>query len=221
MQYIDGFTKLKYRLNKSGTQDFENIDKDAASEVINKAFNDWFRRTYHGNNILKEGNEESRIRIDDLQPLLSSRKLTMTDRGVYSESNNLPRDYRYFNRVYFLHKDDCGEIIIPSQLAEDSNVDVLLNTDGTKPSLDFEQVFHTISSNKIKVYHNKEFLPKEVTLSYYKNPKKYDSNKPYEYFELKDDVMELIIDEAAKIIAGDMDNNNQYQRNSTSVENNN
>lgn len=221
MTYFEGYTKIVYRLNKSATADFSNIDKDPASEAINKALSDWIRRTVHGINIPREGSEESRMRIDDLQPLLSPpKKIAMTDKGVYSEGD-IPKDYRYFNRLFFTHKDDCGSLDIGSDIVEDSNVNVYLTSDGKRPSLDFEQCFHIISGKKFKIYHNKEFEFSESTLSYYKNPKKYNANKPDEVFELKDDVMELVIDEAAKIIAGDTTDQFQYQRNGTSVEGNN
>jgi hypothetical protein len=221
--YKDAYIKLQYRLNKSGTEDYSTIDYDPASEAINKAFNDLYRRVYHGVNITKEGAEESRLRIDDLQPLLVPlRPLSVTTTNVFSESVKLPKDYRYYNRVDFYHKDDnCKDkLLITPDLREEANVGVLLNTDGTKPSLKFEQCFLTLLSNKIRVYHNREFDFEEILLTYYKSPKIYDSKKQNELFELKDDFIEIVIDEAAKIISGDSDNSNQYQRNSSSVEQN-
>lgn len=224
MTYSEGYIKLKYRLNKSATADYGNIDHDPATEAINKALNDWIRRQVHGSNVYKEGAEESRMRVDDLQPLLYPlRKMPLTDGGIFSETEKLPGNYRYFNRFsFFIKPKGCSNnILITSDLKEEANVDVLLTTDGTKPSLKFEQCFHTLIGNKIRLYHNKEFNPSEGLLTYYKAPIKYNSRKPDEVFELKDDVMELIIDEAAKIISGDMEYGSAYQKQDKSVENNN
>jgi len=222
--YKDVFTKLKKRLNKSATEDYSNIDYDIATEAMNKAINDWIRRQMHGGNQYKEGAEESRMRVDDLQPLLVPlKKLVLSDGGIFSESEKLPSDYRYFNRFSFFGKNEgCpNKINIMSTLKEEANVDILLNTEGTRPSLKYEQFFHTIIDNKIRLYHNKEYVPSEGFLTYYRNPKKYDAEKPDELCEFKDDVMELLIDEGAKIIAGDTEGVAAYQVIDKSVESNN
>lgn len=224
MTYREAYIKLSFRCNKSATEDIGNIDNDEADEVINKALDEWLRRQVHGGNLYKEGSEESRMRVDDLQPLLVPMyKMSLKNGGIFSETSSLPKNYRYFNRFTVKHTPEgCSNSInLISDLKEEANVDVLLNVDGTKPSLKYEQFFHTLIGNKIRFYHNKEINPTEGYLTYYRAHKKYSARKTEEEFELKDDVMELIIDEAAKIKSGDFDNVLQHQRNSASVENNN
>jgi hypothetical protein len=217
--YLDGFVKLAFRLNKSATNDYGNIDKDVATEVINKAINDLVRRSISGKNQTREGAEETRLRVDDLQVLLKTRKLSLSKAEIFSDSAKLPKDYRYFNRFSFFITNKCKDnILIPSDLREESNVDILLTNDETKPSLKFEQSFHTIINNSIRLYHNNEFNPIEGTLTYFKSPKLYEANSPDEVFEFKDDIVEVIIDEAAKILAGDTESSNQYQILQTAVE---
>lgn len=224
MTYKEGFFKLTNRCNKNSTEDYGNIDKEVASEVVTKAINDWVRRQYHGGNQYREGVEESTMRVDDLQVLLVNKKLTLTNKGLFSDSIRLPSDYRYYSRFSFFDNSDdkCENIyVVYSKLREESNVDALLTNDGTIPSKDFEQSFHTIIGNKIRLYHNNEFDPQEAILTYYKTPKAYNAELENEVFEFADDKVELILDEAAKIITGDFDNFNQHQRLNKSVEDNN
>ena len=226
MTYREFYIKILKRLNKSATQDYGNIDKDIVKEAGNKALNDWIRRQFHGGNQYKEGQEESIQRVDDLQILLNPEPhlLKFENKGVYSLSSKIPNDYRYYNSFYFNYNinDNCkNKGLVYSSLREESNRDILLSTAGTMPSKDFEQSFHTIVGNRIKLYHNKEFDPKIGYLIYYRNPKLYDPYKADEVFEFKDDIVELIADETAKIIAGDLDNVLQQQRLSGQVETNN
>ena len=68
-------------------------------------------------------------------------------------------------------------------------------------------------SNKFRVYHNNDFKVDEVVLTYYRNPAKISCKKrDYDnVWEWKDDVAELIINEAVKILAGDIENINAYE----------
>ena len=70
--------KLKQRLNKLDSQDYDNIECWQFVEAFNKAQLEWCRRNLHGNNLYKEGDELSKRRIDDLQPLLIELSLTGT-----------------------------------------------------------------------------------------------------------------------------------------------
>jgi len=200
-------TKINLRLNKSTSDDYDNIWNYVKSEAFNKAVNEWVRRQYHGNNIKQEGDEESRIRVDDLQFLLKSDPMTVRDKGIYVETNKLPTDYLYYKRVTpYVSKGDCSGIMIKSHLREEANVDDLLPS---FPSFDFEETFNTLIGNKIRLYHNKDFSVDRITLTYYRKPKVYDFKKLTDVTEFKDDVAELITDEACKIIASDLESLNQ------------
>lgn len=224
MNHKTGFFKLQNRLNKGATEDYGNIDKDVASEAINKALSNWIRRQYHGNNLYKEGAEESRQRVDDLQPLLVPNKvLSTTKYKNYSDTSRIPKDYLYINRIYFYDtvSDECEDrYVLAPLLTEEANIDVILKHEGKKPSREFEQCLYTILSNKFRIYDNNIFNPKEVILVYYKKPKYINLSLPLEEFEFKDDVMEVVLDETAKIISGDIESP-QIQRLEKSVEDNN
>lgn len=200
--------KINIRLNKDASSDYDNIWPYIKSEAFNKAVNDWVRRQYHGNNQSREGDEESTTRVDDLQFLLKKDpSIAIRDKGVYVESNKLPTDYLYYKRVTpYVSKGDCTNVSIKSHLKEEANVDDLLKS---LPSFDFEETFNTLIGNRIHLYHNRDFIVEKIELTYYKKPKIYNFKKLTDTTEFKDDVAEIITDEACKIIASDIESLNQ------------
>lgn len=200
-------TKINLRLNKSASDDYDNLWSYVKSEAFNKAVNSWVRRQIHGKNQTQEGDEETTMRVDDLQWLLKPDFLTLRDKGVYVESNRLPLDYLYYKRVTpYVSKGECSGVTMKSHLKEEANVDDLLPT---LPSFEFEETFHTLIGNKIHLYHNKDFKVDKLQLTYYRKPKVYDFKKLTDTTEFKDDVADLITDEACKIIASDIESLNQ------------
>lgn len=212
-------TKINIRTNKGASFDYDNIWNYIKQEAFNKGINEWVRRQYRGNNISREGDEESTIRVDDLQVLLKKDGLTIRDKGVFVETNKLPSDYLYFKRLTpYVSKGNCTSIAIKSHLREEANVDDLLPT---LPSFKFEETFHTLIGNKAHVYHNKDFTIDKVELTYYRKPLIYDFKKLTTVVEFKDDVCELLVDEACKIIASDIESLNAKALAESRVESNN
>lgn len=210
--------KIKYRLNKGDSNDYDNLSKFQMEEAFNKALLSWVRRQYRGKNQTKEGDEETTSRIDDLQLLLKVDSLTIRDKELFVESNKLPSDYLYYKRVSpFVSKDGCSNVKIKSHLREEANVDDLI----TFPSFEFEETFHTLIGNKVNLYHNKDFTVDKLELTYYRKPKTYDFKKLNDEVEFKDDVVELIIDETCKLIASDLELLNAKNLNQERGENDN
>ena len=71
--------KIKQRLNKLDSQDYDNIECWQIVEAFNKAQVEWARRQLHGTNIFKEGDEGSTRRKDDLQVLLETQSLNQNE----------------------------------------------------------------------------------------------------------------------------------------------
>ncbi len=212
-------TKIDLRLNKSSSDDYDNLWRYVKQEAFNKGVNEWVRRQYHGNNIKQEGDEETVIRVDDLQVLLKTDNLTIREKGVYVETNKLPSDYLYFKRLTpYVSKGQCKGVAIRSSLKEEANVDSLVNE---LPSFEFEETFHTLIGNRIHVYHNKDFIIDKVELTYYRKPVFYDFKKLSTIVEFKDDICELLVDEAAKIISSDIESLNAKALTESRVESNN
>jgi len=224
--------KLKQRLNKLDSQDYDNIECWQAVEAFNKAQVEWCRRQLHGVNLLQEGDEQSTRRKDDLQVLLSTDGLTMTDKKDYF-FGPVPTDYLQWKRVdVFACKDCCENRRMTVYLAEEGNLNQLLRDKAKKPSFEWAETFATLINNRVHVYTNDEFDIDTAELTYYRQPRQIQIEgcvDPYTNIEsltevqseFKDDIIELIIDEAVSILAGDIESGNQYPRGTETAERNN
>lgn len=225
--------KVKQRLNKLASNDFDNIQDWQIIEAFDKAQVDWCRRNLHGLNVTKEGDEQSTRRIDDLEVLLDTVPLPMTNRQTYFEGVR-PADYLHWKRVGAEATKECcpkpKRMVV--YLAEQGNLDELLRDNNKKPSYEWGETFCTQRANDIQIYTNGEFTIASATLTYYRQPRKIQItgvSDPYTGIvaaadvisEFKDDLVELMIDETVKILAGDIESLNQVQREGQSVENNN
>lgn len=206
MTLIQVSAKIDLRLNKGASGDYDNLWSYQKEEAFNKAVTAWVRRQKRGKNITQEGDEESEARVDDLQPLLKRETLTTKNKGEYNQTQALPPDYLYYKRLTpLVNKANCSELTIKSHLREEANVDDLRSL----PSFEFEETFHTLIGNKANIYHFKDFSIGNVILTYYRKPKVYSFKKLTTIVEFKDDVCELIVDEAVKIISSDIESFNQ------------
>lgn len=233
MNALNAKLKILFRLNKLGSQDYSGIEDVEIREAVNKAQLEWLRRQIHGINVTKEGDEESRVRIDDLQALIKDNKLNVTNRGLYFETENLPNDYLWFKSVLIYAKTNKCEdkqLMLDVHLIEEANVNEWLNDWSKQPSFNFRQCFYTLANNKLRVYSNGDFQVTDVVLIYYRKPQQYNLEGIEEFdgsisqnsdIEFKDDVAEIIIDEAVSIIAGDIENISAYQTSSKRKEENN
>jgi hypothetical protein len=221
--------KIKERLNKLASLDYDNIECWQVSEAFNKAQLEWVRRQVHGANQFKEGDESSKMNIDDIQILLTdtlSNPVVLTKRDLYYESNNLPVDYLYFKRFAVNSISDCcaEPRRMTVYLAQVADIDNLLTDNFRQPSAEWGETFCTLSGNKIKVYTNDEFELATPVLYYYRKPREIaflNCVNPSTGVlavadvtcEFKDDIAEILVDEAAAILAGDIESIMQYQRN--------
>jgi hypothetical protein len=224
--------KIKQRLNKLDSQDYDNIECWQVVESFNKAQVEWVRRQLHGINIVKEGDEASTRRIDDLQALMVSENLTPNDEQYYY-SADIPSDYLQWKRVdTFARQGCCDNRRMTIYLAEEANLNQLLRDDAKKPSFAWAETFATLKNNQVNVYTNGEFDIASMALTYYRQPVKiqiqgcvdpYTNTETLQNVEceLKDDIIEVIIDEAASILAGDIESVNQFSRGTETAERNN
>jgi len=234
---MDNFTleiKLKQRLNKLASNDYDNIEKWQVVEAFNKAQVEWSRRQLHGGNQYKEGDEFSKRRIDDLQVLLQELPLTGTQTDTYFETDNFPiDDYMEYKKVSAEAKDECCPDNRPMQiyLAEEANVNLILRDTLKRPDFEWAETFCTLIGNRIRIYR-RDFDIINPVFTYYRRPIYIEFAgylNPYTGLtavadvecEFKDDIVELILDEAAAIIAGDIDNYVQMQSGQQSAERNN
>ncbi len=153
--------KLKQRLNKLDSNDYDNIEKWQIIEAFNKAAVEWSRRQLHGGNVYKEGDEFSKRRIDDMQVLLEELQLTGSQTDTYFEANNFPTDnYLEFKRISADAKGECCPNNIPMSiyLTEEANVNLNLRDALKNPSFDWAETFCTLLGNKIRIYRAAKVL---------------------------------------------------------------
>ena len=228
--------KVQQRLNKLASNDFDNVQNWQIVEAFNKAQLEWVRRTLHGNNLYKEGDELSKKRIDDLQILLTELPLTgiSANSTNYLETTNFPpEDYLEYKRVSVKATQGCCTNPRPMivYLAEEANVDLFMRDEHKKPDFGWAETFCTFLDNKIRIY-KLDFDLIEPMLTYYRKPVNIEfinTLDPYTgvtsnadvICEFKDDIVELILDDTVALIAGDVENFNQMQRNQQSAERNN
>jgi hypothetical protein len=227
--------KIKQRLNKLDSADYDNLECWQMVEAFNKGMVNWCRRNLHGLNVKQTGDEQSKRRIDDLQILLKEEEITLNKKNLFYESAlTLPADYFEWKRISADGDNGCCDkarkMVI--YLAEEANVDELLRDKHKQPNFEWGETFCTLKGNRIRIYTNDEFSVENATLSYYRQPRRIEVAgcvDPYTQqtspadieCEFKDDIVELFIDEAAKILAGDIESFNQQQTASGQVEGNN
>ena len=226
------FIKLKQRLNKLDSQDYDNIECWQMVEAFNKVQVEWPRRQLHGMNTHKEGDEQSTRRIDDLQVLLETFPLSLSNKEIYV-FGQIPDDYLQWKRVDVKAGEDCCEgRRMKVYLAEEANLNQLLDDVSKQPNFEWAETFATMKGNNVNIYHDKKFKIESASLIYYRQPIKIQvigCSNPYTgtastvevESEFKDDIIELLIDETASIIAGDIESGNQFSRGSQGAERNN
>jgi len=224
--------KIKQRLNKLDSQDYDNIECWQVVEAFNKAQVEWARRQLHGINILKEGDEGSTRRKDDLQVLLNTNPLDVTDKEYYY-FGKLPEDYLQWKRVdVYAKKGCCDKRRMTVYLAQEGDLNILLRDKGKQPNFDWAETFATLIGNTTHIYTNGEFEIQSANIIYYRQPIQIQIQgcvDPYTGLqstqnvecEFKDDIIEVIIDEAVSIIAGDIESGNQFSRSTETAERNN
>jgi hypothetical protein len=224
--------KIKQRLNKLDSQDYDNIECWQIVEAFNKAQVEWVRRQLHGTNIFKEGDEGSTRRKDDLHILLETEDLSLTDKEYYY-FGNVPKEYLQWKRVdVYANKDCCTKRRMTVYFAEEGDLSLLLKDTNKKPSFEWGETFCTLIGKHVNIYTNDDFNIESASLIYYRQPIKIQIQgcvDPYTglqstqniFCEFKDDIIELIIDETVSILAGDMESFNQFSRGTETAERNN
>jgi len=225
--------KIKQRLNKLASLDYDNLECWQIAEAFNKAQIEWTRRQLYGMNARKEGAEQSSGLVDDLQKLMVSELLTMTKKDLYYKSESLPGDYLHYVRTdVYAQKECCNE---PRRMTvyevEEANVSIILNNKDKQPSFEWAETVSTLMNNTVRIYTNNDFEISKCYLVYFRKPVEVqftgciDINTGFPFTkdqicEFNDDVAEIICDNAAMILAGDIESLTQYQREQQNIQSN-
>jgi hypothetical protein len=224
--------KIKQRLNKLASLDYDNLECWQIAEAFNKAQIEWTRRQLYGINVRKEGAEKTSGIVDDLQRLLKSQLLNMDQKDLYYRSQSLPSDYLHYIRTdVFAQQTCCPERRMSVYEVEEANISIILNDKNKQPNFEWAETVATLVNNNLRVYTNNEFEISKCYLVYYKKPQEVQftgciditTGFPFtkdQVCEFNDDVAEIIVDNAAMILAGDIEASTQYQREQQSVQSN-
>ncbi len=227
--------KIKQRLNKLSSSDFDNLECWMIAEAFNKVQLEWSRRQIIGYNQRREGAEASNTSIDDLQVLVTETPGTFIwtkETGYYQSASISTLNYLGYKTVNAIAKNDCcTERRMVTYLSEVANKDDMLLDVYKRPSFDWGETFANIENNRVRVYTNDEFELSSVKLVYYRKPRDVQFNGCIDIntgntfsadveCEFKDDITEILIDEAASVLSGDIEAFNQYQREQGKVDKN-
>jgi hypothetical protein len=225
--------KIKQRLNKLASNDYDNIECWQVVEAFNKAQSDWCRRQLHGSNVTREGDEQSTVRIDDLQNLLVPAPLVTVNKQVWVQAPR-PADYMHWKAITAYATNECctEKRRLMIWQVEEGNINEILRDYNKRPSFEWAETVSTQQGNDILIYTNGEFDVVDASLVYYRQPTKIqilNCVNPYTgvtstsdvICEFKDDIVEVMIDEAVAILAGDIESMNQRQIEEQRVEKNN
>jgi len=211
--------KVKQRLNKLSSGDYDNLERWEVLEAVNKAQYEVVRdEIYNAEHDIK--------RIDAFNILLKQESLKGSNSEIYFESLTLPEDFLAYKRIDILASNDkCGNSRwMTSYLVEEAEINTLLRNPLKNPSWEWAETINTLIGNKVRVYTNEQFKVESLRITYYRLPAAVTiSGSPdmtraglnatkEQTLEFRQTINELIIDKAASILAGDMDNFNQMQR---------
>jgi hypothetical protein len=223
--------KIKQRLNKLASLDYDNLECWQIQEAFNKAQMEWIRRQIYGMHQRRESSEQTTGLIDDLRVLLTTNQLTPVDKDLFYEGA-LPADYFYYVRVDAMAKSECcPERRMTVYEVEEANMGLLLTSDTKGPSFEWAETLSTLVGDKVRVYTNNEFDITSMNLVYYRRPRDVKFNGCVDAStgsaitadvtcEFKDDIAEILVDEAAAILAGDIESMTQYQRETQNAQRN-
>ena len=221
--------KIKQRLNKLASLDYDNIECWQVQEAFNKAQIEWTRRQLYGLTQRKISEEQTSGVIDDLQRLMKHQQVNMVDKEIYYQGD-LPKDYLHYVRTdVFAETECCPRRRMTIYEAEEANISIILDDKNRQPNFEWAETISTLMNNKLRVYTNSLFKIPECHLIYYRKPIEVQINgctdittgttfTADQECEFNDDVAEIIVDNAAMILAGDIESQMQYQREQQSVQ---
>lgn len=224
--------KVTQRVNKLSSNDYGNIECWMIAEAFNKGMDAWVLRQLEGINQTKSTAEGSIRSIDKLRVILTQSNLSMDNQGDYWEGL-LPDDYLEWSRVSANASSKC----CPARklkifLGEEADVDVDLLDKVKRPSFEWAETLGTVIGQTVRIYTNGDFNVESPYLTYYRKPKHIqildcvdpDTGLPVTIdveCEFPDTIIENIIDEAAAILALDLDNYTKMQALNANGERNN
>jgi len=223
--------KVKERLNKLASLDYDNFECWQIVEAFNKAQLEWVRRQIGGYNQKQTGDGSTKINYDDTQKLSTTVALNGVSYADNWVSLPHPADYMNYSSLYVMAKSDCcpdRNIIV--YLVDKADLYVILRDSNKKPSFEWGETVAIMAGDIFTIYTGGDFQISSVNLTYYRNPVPVQFQNCIDVStgqptgdvpcEFKDDIAEILVDNAVAILAADIESFNQYTRASNSVQTN-
>jgi len=153
---LDCYQYVQNRLNRNSSNSGDNIPAYQFVEAFNTAQSLWVEDR-------AKLSETNIIRKDEIQQLLQSLYLTGTSDGN-TYSVDLPEDYLHYSR-----STSEAPCVINNRLVKEGDINMKLNDDFWKPSLDWGETLCTLNNNTLKIYTD-GFNISKVFLVYYRQP---------------------------------------------------
>jgi len=224
--------KVKERLNKLASLDYDNFECWQIVEAFNKAQLEWVRRQIAGYNQKQTGDGSTKINYDDTQKLVTTVSLNGINYDNNWESVLHPANYMNYSSLYVMAKSDCcpdRNMIV--YLVDKADLYLILRDENKKPSFEWGETVGIMAGDRFTIYTGGEFQVTSVDLTYYRKPTPVEFQNCIDVStglpanndvpcEFKDDIAEILVDNAVAILAADIESFNQYTRASNSVQTN-
>lgn len=235
--------KVKERLNKLASLDYDNFECWQIVEAFNKAQLEWFRRQINGINQLQSGDGSTKINYDDTQKLIKTVNLQGTVNTSAPASWTSvpfdqidpanPNDYLYYSSIYVQAISDCCKdnprnIIV--YIVDKADLYVILRDENKRPSFEWGETVAIMADNRLTIYTDNLFTITSAAFTYYRKPRPVKFQDCIDVStglatgdvpcEFKDDIAEILVDNTVAILAADIESFNQYTRATNSVQSN-
>lgn len=215
--------KIKKRVNKDDTDDFDNLSLFSCVEAYNKAQLNVVNYLTGQTNQYKQGSEATFRNVDRLTVLLNKtpQPLNVTKEGSYFYTETFPEQYfKYLSSYSEATNGKCAKKEILHIPVEEANIHVIKRNHNQNASFEWAEAPITIAESRLKIHTDNKFDILKAYLTYYRYPITIDiagyvksdgTNSVTIDPELPEDVVEMCIDEAVRIIQGDIQNGTGLQ----------
>lgn len=224
--------KIKLRLNKLDSQDYDNLEVWQLLELYNRAQLLFTRQNLHGLNIIREGDEASKRRIDDFNRLLKNESLLYTIKDGKLITHPLPDDYMVFKRLTIKACNECCDKDINVYLVKSANENIIKNNSLYNCSFEWGETYTISEGNKFIIDVSCLNEVEDVILTYYRYPVNVEKTGHFNIYtkaisvndvgsEFTLDTTELIIELACQMAGSDIQDGDIYQMRNQNYQNNN
>lgn len=225
--------KLKLRINKLDSQDYDNLEIWQLLEAYNRSQLLYVRKNLHGNNIYKEGDEASKRRMDDFNRLLVTKSIGF-HKDSYTDfivTDPIFDDYMMFKSIVAKVSCSCCEDeLMNIHLVKAANKFVFSGNSMYNCNFDYRETFAVSEGNRFSIDLRCVDKVEDISLTYYRYPVNIEKAGHVNVMtgavsvadvgsEFTDDTTEAIIEFTASMIGSDIMDGDIYQMRSNNEQN--